>query len=112
MKFYGIADAHGIESFRPVEYSVETDGLQVDPRELSIMILRANANRQRHAVVYQVDLSVDDAREIDELIDGGDYMDALIEIKNRAKSVALAKTIPGAEKSWRMIPNPDLDPFS
>jgi hypothetical protein len=112
MKFYGIADAHGIESFRPVEFNFETDGLQIDPRELSIMILRANANRQRHAVVYQVELAVDDAKIVDDLIDAGEYQEALIEIKNRAKSVALAKNITGAEKSWKMIPNPDLDPFS
>ena len=56
MKFYGIADAHGIESFRPVTYNVDTGDLQIDPRELGMMSLRANANRHRHAVVYQVDI--------------------------------------------------------
>lgn len=78
----------------------------------SIMILRANANRQRHAVVYQVELSVDDAKVIDDLIDKGEYPEALIEVKNRAKSISLARNIVGAEKSWKMIPNADLDPFS
>lgn len=76
------------------------------------MILRANANRQRHAVVYQVELSVDDAKVIDDLIDKGEYPEALIEVKNRAKSISLARNIVGAEKSWKMIPNADLDPFS
>ena len=111
MKFYGIADAHGIESFRPVTYNVETGDLQIDPRELGMMSLRANANRHRHAVVYQVDIDADTAKEILDLIKDGEFKQALTKLKDDAKSISLARS-PGAEKSWKLIPNPDLDPYS
>lgn len=111
MKFYGIADAHGIESFRPVTYNVDTGDLQIDPRELGMMSLRAGANRHRHAVVYQVDIDATTAKEVLALIKDGKYSDALTKLKDDAKTISLAKS-PGAEKSWRLIPNPDLDPFS
>lgn len=111
MKFYGIADAHGIESFRPVTYNVDTGDLQIDPRELGMMSLRAGANRHRHAVVYQVDIDAATAKEVLALIKDGKYTDALVKLKDEAKTISLAKS-PGAEKSWRLIPNEDLDPFS
>jgi hypothetical protein len=111
MKFYGIADAHGIESFRPVTYNVDTGDLQIDPRELGMMSLRAGANRHRHAVVYQVDIDAATAKEVLALIKDGKYTDALVKLKEDAKTISLAKS-PGAEKSWRLIPNDDLDPFS
>ena len=38
MKYYGIADAHGIESFRPVTFNAAIEGFEVDPRELSMMV--------------------------------------------------------------------------
>jgi hypothetical protein len=136
MKFYGIADAHGIESFNPVTFNMETETLQVDPRELSIMVLRANANRHRHAVVYQAELTKEDARKINDLLSASDYDEspleldpydespsgqdpkklkpsakALLKLKASATSIMLARS-PGAEKSWNLIPNPDLDPYS
>ena len=39
MKHYGIADSHGIESFRPVTFNMAIEGFEVDPRELSMMVL-------------------------------------------------------------------------
>ena len=111
MKFYGIADAHGIESFRPVTYNVDTGDLQIDPRELGMMSLRANANRHRHAVVYQVEVGVETAKAVLALIKDGDFKGALVKLKDEAKTISLAKS-PGAEKSWNLIPNSDLDPFS
>lgn len=110
MKFYGIADAHGIESFRPVTYNVETGDLNIDPRELAMMSLRANANRHRHAVVYQVDVGKETAQEVLDLIKKGEFPEALLKLKEEARTISLARS-PGAEKSWRLIPNPDLDPF-
>ena len=111
MKFYGIADAHGIESFRPVTYNVDTGDLQIDPRELGMMSLRANANRHRHAVVYQVELPIPACKDINNLIKDGKYDEALVKLKEEATNIMLARS-PGAEKSWNLIPNPDLDPFS
>ena len=111
MKHYGIADAHGLESFRPVTFNTAIEGFEVDPRELSMMVLRANANRHRHAVVYQAELPVSVCREINDLLKDSKYDEALLKLKEGATSIMLARS-PGAEKSWNSIPNPDLDPFS
>jgi hypothetical protein len=112
MKFYGIADAHGLESFNPVTFNVQSETLQIDPRELGFMSLRANANRHRHADVYQVDLSPVDARKVQDLLDKGEYAKALLKLKEKASAIALARgTGHNNEKSWNMIPNPDLDPY-
>lgn len=112
MKFYGIADAHGLESFQPVTFNAQSETLQIDPRELGFMSLRANANRHRHAVVYQAELTPAAAREIQDLLDEGEYLGALLKLKESATSIALARgTGHNSEKSWNMIPNPDLDPY-
>lgn len=111
MKFYGIADAHGLESFNPVTYDLTSETFNIDPRELSMMMLRVNANRHRHAVLYQAELTAAQGKEIDAMMEGGEYSEALLKLKEEAKTIALAKS-PGAEKSWGLIPNPDLDPYS
>lgn len=111
MKYYGIADAHGLESFRPVSFNTEIEGFEVDPRELSMMVLRSNANRHRHTVVYQAELPIAVCKKILELFKEGKYAEALEELKEGATEIKLARS-PGAEKSWGLIPNPDLDPFS
>lgn len=103
MKYYGIADAHGLESFNPVTWNSEVERFEVDTRELSMMVLRANANRQRHAVVYQADLPVPVCREITALMNEGKTDKALLKLKADAKSIKLAKS-PGAEKSWGTNP--------
>jgi hypothetical protein len=111
MKHYGIADAHGLESFRPVTFNPDIEGFEVDTRELSMMVLRANANRDRHSVVYHADIPVQSCREITALMKDGQNDAALLKLKSDATSIKLAKS-PGAEKSWNLIPNPDLDPYS
>ena len=111
MIFYGIADAHGIESFKPQQFNPEVEQFSSDAKELSIMALRANANRHRHAVVYQAEISGEDAKEILDLINKGEYAEALVKLKETAESISLMKS-PGAEKSWNLIPNDDLDPYS
>jgi len=110
MKHYGIADAHGLESFRPTTFNTDIEGFEVDPRELSMMVLRANANRQRHAVVYQADIPVAACREINSMMKIGQTAEALLKLKSEATDIKIARS-PGAEKSWKVIPNPDLDPF-
>jgi hypothetical protein len=111
MKFYGIADSKGLESFTPEVYNSDTERFESDTRALSIMGLRANANRHRHAVVYMADLDGQGAKEVTDLLDKGEYSDALLKLKDVAKSISLMRS-PGAEKSWNLIPNPDLDPYS
>jgi len=106
MKYFGIADAHGIESF--------VKGEPTDPENshaAMIMHLRAGANRHRHAVVFVVDISEDDAASIEADLADGLYIEALDNLKGSVKELQLT-SLPGAEKSWRLIPNPDLDPYS
>jgi hypothetical protein len=110
MIFYGIADAHGIESFKPQQFDSEVEQFNADPKELSIMALRANANRHRHAVVYQAEVESHTAKEILDLLKAGDYVEALVKLKEEATSISLMRS-PGAEKSWKLIPNSDLDPY-
>jgi len=105
MKYFGIADAHGIESF------IKGDPAESEhTHQVMILNLRAGANRHRHAVVYVVDIPEDTAEEIDDLIISGNYIGALEHLKGSVKSLQLT-TLPGAEKSWGLIPNPDLDPY-
>jgi hypothetical protein len=78
---------------------------------MGVMVLRAQYNRHRHAVVFLAEVSEDVADEVLSLIDEGEYEEALVALKEGADSISLAR-MPGAEKSWNMIPNPDLDPYS
>jgi hypothetical protein len=105
MKYFGIADAHGIESFIKGDPASEGNSQQA-----MILHLRAGANRHRHAVVYVVDIPEDTAEEVDDLIIAGNYIGALVHLKTSIKELQLT-SLPGAEKSWGMIPNPDLDPY-
>lgn len=112
MEYIGIADAHGLESFIPArKFNIEEESFTLDTPAIAFMNMRATANRQRHSVVYKVDLSPTDADLINSLYVEGEYITSLQELKARARSVSLIKS-PGAEKSWGMIPNPNLDPFS
>ena len=116
MKFYGIADCKGLESFIPVVPKVDggwvSSNINDYKKEMGVMVLRAQYNRHRHAVVFLAEINNEDvAEEVLDLLDDGEYEEALVALKNGADSVSLAR-MPGAEKSWNMIPNPDLDPYS
>jgi hypothetical protein len=131
--YFGIADCHGIESFNKEtidqDYLNQLDRIhdlgladetaptrksvtQAYNGQLSMMMMRCRFNEQRHPVVYRVLLADDDAEMVQDLVDSGDYINALEVVKNNSQEVQLARG-QGAnlEKRWRMIPNPDLDPF-
>ena len=108
MKFYGLADAHGLESFMPVPFEGEIDGFVPDPKVVAGMSLRADANVARHSIVYMADIDVKSATEIKKLLDSGEEAEALILLKERASEVNIRKK-PGAQKSWKLIPDPSLD---
>jgi len=133
--YVGIADCRGVESFieepHREEHLSQVDRLHdlglVEPGAptrkditkghndlLSILSMRCMYNQQRHPVVYRVLLSDSSAEHIQDLVDSGEYEEALIAIKDMAEEVQLAKSIGGGnlEKRWKMIPNPDLDPFN
>ena len=110
MRFYGIASANGLESFIPVPFNIESSSFEVDPKTLSLMALTVNANRQRHSVLFQVNISKQDADSVFELMEK-DPHEALIHMKETATEVSIMKS-PGAEKSWNIIPDSKLDPFN
>ena len=106
MKFFGIADAHGLESF------IKGDPTDDDQKTNATMLFfRAQANRHRHAVVYVVELTEDAAESIQADLDEGLYPEALDNLKGSIHTLELMR-MPGAEKSWNLIPNSDLDPYS
>lgn len=119
--YYGLADANGLESFQE-ETSPMVLSVFFDPKEEKriqglqfAMALRAQANQQRHAVVYRVLLEDKDGDAIDALVKSGKVVEALIMLKNKAKSVLFSThgtTLLAAKKNWRLIPNSDLDPYN
>jgi len=102
-KLYGIADAHGIESF------ITAEELQDKPFPY---ILRADLNRQRHAVFYEVELLLPDVEVVKQLLKKGKYQESLQFIKKNLKKLSFPKAqSSNYGKSWKLIPNPDLDPW-
>jgi len=99
--YIGIADAHGIESFS------EKDDCTSFERHCRI--IRAGANRQRHAVYFEADLDTSAFKVVNEHLNDGNYALALEWLKRL--SVEL-RSLPDQESSWKLIPNVDLDPYA
>ena len=102
--FIGIADCHGIESFLPMEGN---------EKQLGFLVMRAGANRHRHALVYQVELTPDQSDSIKQMMENGKYILACRALHDPA---FLQNALVGVETSmidsWEMIPNPRLDPYN
>jgi hypothetical protein len=114
LTFYGLADCHGIESFIATEvFDPETEELFTPKDQTGMIAMRAQFNAQRWPVVYKVSLELEDAHDIEELLQDGEYEEALNTLKERAHNISLAR-VPGTnpKKNWDMIPNPNLDPHS
>lgn len=105
----GIADCHGIESYKPTEPMTEDGSVNIQGG--LALELRANSNRQRHAVLYiaEVDLQTDQIIQIH--LKGGRWEEALEILKAQAISISFPDANPGYAKSWDLIPNPKLDPW-
>tara|TARA_B100001778_G_C18525089_1_gene600744 strand:- start:338 stop:667 length:330 start_codon:yes stop_codon:yes gene_type:complete len=103
--FCGIADCHGLESF------FETDKMGVCPSTLGF---RVRGNRHRHAVIYWVELNAKQERMMQKAIkqaqEDGEWHKPLHLLKNPD---FVENVFPEAKmlKSWKMIPNDDLDPY-
>ena len=131
--YFGIADCHGVESFTKENidhnYLNQLDRIhdlgladETAPTrksvmkeyngQLNMMMMRCRFNEQRHPVVYRVLLTDDVADYIQSFVDRRDYIGALNSIKDHSTEIQLARG-QGAnlERRWKMIPNPDLDPF-
>jgi len=96
--FFGIADAHGIESFIPESHKNQI---------LFALSIRAESNRQRHACLYKVGCTDDNVRVIKALIESGERDEALGYMKENCE----CQIQPGFENSWELIPNSKLDPY-
>jgi len=99
MTFIGVADCHGIESF------IKQD--EVDSQEIALLQLRAVSNDQRHAVAFEV--TIEDEVNIQHIythIEKGNYEGALRALKKFADDIDVSN-----KKSWKLIPNPKLDPW-
>lgn len=102
--FYVLADAHGIESFTPTGDN------------FGMMNMRAQLNRQRHAVAFQaVFLDGYALRSVKNLLKKSNWKKALVSLKLAAMAGKVEIGIPagnaGYEKSLALIPNSDLDPW-
>ena len=118
--YYGLADCHGIESFvhdlenEMMDLFLTGDDKKAKTNQQFAMCLRAQANAQRHAVVYRAKLPDAVATEIEDLLKKSKYVEALELLKDNAEEVMIGTygtTKKAAEKNWKMIPNPDLDPY-
>jgi len=102
-KYIGIADAHGLESF--LKYEEHKD-------HLGFLVMRASLNRQRHALVYQVELTANQADAIARMMANEKYILACRALHDPA---FLVDSPIGVENdmvdSWELIPNPRLDPY-
>ena len=113
--YVGIADAHGLESFislpeRMLEAELAGENGQRSVNgTIGVLSLRAQANRQRHAVIFRVEVDEAEASVIKSLLDAGKGRKALIKLKKCARKVEVGKDM---QRSWAMIPNDDLDPYS
>ena len=103
-KYYGIADCHGIECFH----------FKKDPSVFNkdLLLIRVESSRHRHAVFYEVDLTEEQANDVRSLLAEADYPAALKKLKEHAAGAVSLDGGGNVEKSWHLIPNPDLDPWS
>jgi len=98
--YYGIADCHGIESFKRFEEGNHNIG---------ILQIRAQANDQRHAVVYIVALYPEMVRQINALLKKQQFKRALTFLKSTER---IWFTESRSERLWNNIPNSSLDPWN
>jgi len=126
-KYYGLADCHGIESFmceqdfttramiRQLKEVSTTIPQQYDANDelnqsVNMLVWRARANFQRHAVVYSAKLTDGAAKKIHNLINSSKPIEALTYLKENALEIGISKYA-GQKRMWKNIPNPNLDPF-
>ena len=101
MLYYGIADQDGLESLNLPEWDPRLEKFEINTRELSVLILRAQSNRQRDAIVYKADLPVKFGKELGEIFEK-DKKAALKFLADNSNSISIAK-MPGSEKSWNKL---------
>jgi len=91
--YVGLADDLGIESFFHADV--------VSPTQINFWVLRARFNPHRNAVVYRVWLEKEAVDYIRTLFESDRYLDALVEIQEKAVLTEVEK---GKEEVWTQIP--------
>ena len=118
-KYWGIASGNGLESFiyEPSTghsgFDQLVHGEDIKPKSDEAKKMAHQTvfwNRHRHSVLYEATLDIADAKQIQSLMET-DPFEALILLKEKAKKIMIAD-MPGAKKSWELIPNKNLDPYS
>jgi hypothetical protein len=97
--YIGVADAHGIESFLLA---------RDNPKMWFSLRMRANLNRQRHAIFYIADLTENQVKMIKHEIDNECYKRAL-------ELILLTENLKVPQdhiSSLELIPNDALDPYN
>jgi len=113
LKGLGLSDKGGEKSREEAKAAAIDKEKQKENAEMSFMSIRCGANAQRHAIVYKVLLQEEVAEMVEDLKRKGKSVNALKLIKKHALEVQIGRgTGVNAEKAWKMIPNPKLDPFS
>ena len=113
--YFGLADSLGIESFFCLQdfnhklivkrLQGEKDAKNEANEITNVLLIRANANSQRYATVFQVDLEEEDAKIIEAKLEEGEYKEALKHLKYSGKEIRLARGIGGDKrKMWSKIP--------
>lgn len=119
--YFGLADSLGLESLLSLQefnhklvmkrLQGEKDAKNEANEIIHMLTLRANANSQRYAVVFMVDLEEEDAKAIEEMKEKN-RKEALIYLKTVGKEIKLANIGGCREKMWRLIPlDKDNDPY-
>ena len=101
--YVGVADCYGIDLIFPRD--------QLEKGRIQELIMRAMCNRHRHSIFFSVTIEQDKIEEIISNLKqtGGSIKEnALKKLKEFAVSAEIPKEM---RHSWRMIPNPELDPF-
>jgi len=102
---YGIADAHGIESYYVKD--------SLDSPSPEILYIRAESNRQRHAVLFVVEVTKETDERIQKLLERREFAEALEALKELSLKISFPKERVGFYlRSWNLIPNSGLDPWS
>lgn len=93
-----LADCHGVESYLD--------------QDIPMMVMRANSNRQRHAIYFRVQLTKEEDKEIFELVKQHKVASALKRLKELREYIDFPTQMKAQyNNSLDLIPNDKLDPW-
>ena len=87
-------------------------GFEITMEDSGYAKMRADNNRHKHCILFKVELSIPQRREVRALLNEGDPVEALMYIKRAVTKWGHPKGSENYRKSWDKIPNPALDIFA